>query len=66
MNPRYALFFKLVAAVLFIVLLAVVFPPVMKFVEMGARELRYLWWLVLLLACLASRCPDAEELHHRI
>ena len=48
MNPRYALFFKVVGAILFIVLLAVLFPPVMKFVEMGARELRYLWWLMLL------------------
>ena len=26
------------------------FAPVMKFVEMAARELRYFWWLVLLVA----------------
>lgn len=50
MNPRYALFFKIAGAILFIVVLAVIFPPVMEFVEMGARELRYLWWLVLLVA----------------
>ena len=50
MNPRYALFFKLVGAVLLIVLLAVIFPAVMEFVELAARELRYLWWLVLLVA----------------
>ena len=50
MNPRYALFFKLVGAVLLILLLALIFPPVMEFVEMGAKELRYLWWLVLLVA----------------
>jgi len=30
--------------------LILLFPPVLEFVEMGARELRYLWWLVLLLA----------------
>jgi Mg2+ and Co2+ transporter CorA len=30
------------------VLLALIFPPVMEFAEMGARDLRYLWWLVLL------------------
>ena len=50
MNPRYALFFNLVGAVLLIVLLAVIFPAVMEFVELAARELRYLWWLVLLVA----------------
>ena len=50
MNPRYALFFKLAGAVLFVLLLMFIFPPVMEFVEMGAKELRYLWWLILLLA----------------
>jgi hypothetical protein len=34
---------------LLIVGLALLFPPVMKFVEMAARELVYFWWLVLLL-----------------
>jgi hypothetical protein len=32
------------------VALAFLFPPVLGFVEMAARELRYLWWLVLLVA----------------
>ncbi|MFM2295576.1 MAG: hypothetical protein RLZZ350_1989 [Verrucomicrobiota bacterium] len=50
MNPRYAFFFKLAAAILFILALALLFAPVMKFVEMAARELRYFWWLVLLVA----------------
>jgi len=49
MNPRFAFFFKLLGAILLIVILALLFPPVMRFVEMGARELVYLWWLVLLL-----------------
>jgi len=48
MNPRYAFVLKLLGALFLIVLLAVLFPPVMEFVEMAARELRYLWWLVLL------------------
>lgn len=34
-----------VAATLFLV-----FPATFRFVEMAARELRYLWWLILLLA----------------
>ena len=31
-------------------ILILIFPPVLAFVEMAARQLRYLWWLVLLLA----------------
>lgn len=30
--------------------LVLLFPRAMSFVEMAARELRYLWWLVLLVA----------------
>lgn len=50
MNPRFVFAFKLLAALLLIAGLALLFPAVMKFVEMAAVELRYLWWLVLLLA----------------
>ncbi|HTL73147.1 MAG TPA: hypothetical protein VL863_07560 [bacterium] len=49
MNPRYAFVFKLLGALLVILILALLFPPVMQFVEMGARELVYFWWLILLL-----------------
>jgi hypothetical protein len=49
MNPRYALVLKVIGALFLIALLAVLFPAVMKFVDLAARELRYLWWLVLLL-----------------
>jgi len=49
MNPRYAFALKLLGAIILIVFLALLFPPVMKFVEAGARELRYFWWLILLL-----------------
>ncbi len=31
-------------------ILVLLFPPALAFVEMAARQLRYLWWLVLLLA----------------
>jgi len=53
MNPRYAFAFKLLGALLLVAGLAALFPPVLKFVEMGARELRYFWWLILLLALAA-------------
>ena len=44
------------AVLRFIVLIAVLaglvllFPPALAFVEMAARELRYFWWLILLVA----------------
>jgi hypothetical protein len=50
MNPRWIAFFKLVVLMIVVIALILLFPPVLQFVEMGARELRYLWWLVLLLA----------------
>lgn len=39
--------FVLLAVVVALVLL---FPPAYAFVEMAARELRYFWWLILLVA----------------
>jgi hypothetical protein len=50
MNPRWVFFFKLCGLAIVVLALILLFPPVLGFVEMGARELRYLWWLVLLLA----------------
>ena len=50
MNPRWIAFFKLVVLAIVVAALILLFPPVLQFVEMGARELRYLWWLILLLA----------------
>jgi hypothetical protein len=32
------------------VLLFLAFPATLRFAERAARELRYLWWLILLLA----------------
>ncbi len=33
--------------------LVLLFPGAMKFVEMAARELRYFWWVIFLLALAA-------------
>ena len=33
-----------------VIALVVVFPRAYSFVEMAARELRYFWWLILLVA----------------
>jgi hypothetical protein len=32
------------------IVLVLVFPTALGFVEMAARELRYLWWVILLVA----------------
>jgi hypothetical protein len=53
MNPRFAFAFKLLATIVLIVALAFLFPPVMRFVELAARELVYFWWLMLLLLLAA-------------
>jgi hypothetical protein len=50
MNPRWIAFFKLLVLLIVVVALILLFPPAFRFVEMAARELFYLWWLVLLLA----------------
>jgi hypothetical protein len=50
MNPRWIAFFKLVVLLIVVGALLLLFPPAFRFVEMAALELRYLWWLVLLLA----------------
>jgi hypothetical protein len=47
-NPRYATIIKVVAAIIMVVVLILLFPLAMGFVETAARELRYFWWLILL------------------
>ena len=37
-------------AFLMLVALCLLFPRVLAFVELAARELRYLWWLILIAA----------------
>jgi hypothetical protein len=48
--PRVSRVLTLAAAVVAVGLLCVLFPRILAFVELAARELRYLWWLVLLAA----------------
>jgi hypothetical protein len=40
----------LTAALVAVALLCLLFPRLLAFVELAARELRYLWWLVLVAA----------------
>jgi hypothetical protein len=50
MNPRWRAFFIALFLVLLAGLLLLFFKPAAEFVEMAARELRYLWWIILLVA----------------
>ena len=50
MNPRMISLLKIAVVVAVIMILVFAFPRALAFVEMAARELRYLWWLILLLA----------------
>jgi len=47
MNKKWLL---LIVAAVFFVAACLLFPRVLAFVELAARELRYLWWLILILA----------------
>lgn len=48
MNPRTRALLRIGVLVAVVVLLVLLFPQAFRFVEMAARELRYFWWLVLL------------------
>jgi hypothetical protein len=50
MNPRWRAVFQILFLVLLLGLLFLVFPRASQFVEMAARELRYFWWILLLVA----------------
>jgi uncharacterized protein with PQ loop repeat len=50
MNPRRRAFIQALVLVGVVVALFLIFPGALKFAEMGARELRYFWWLILLVA----------------
>lgn len=53
MNPRWRAAFIILILVLVAGLLLAFFKPAAQFVEMAARELRYLWWILLLIALAA-------------
>jgi len=50
MTPRQRLVLQSLVLVFVLGVLVLLFPGALKFVEMAARELRYFWWLVLLVA----------------
>ncbi|MEK7781537.1 MAG: hypothetical protein AAB370_08575 [Verrucomicrobiota bacterium] len=50
MNPRARAFLRAGILVAVLVGLFMLFPRALAFAEMGARELRYFWWLILLVA----------------
>jgi len=50
MNPRVRAVVRAVILIAVVVVLFRIFPSALAFAEMGARELRYFWWLVLLVA----------------
>ena len=50
MNPRVRAALQIGLLLAVIAVLFLEFPAALGFVEMTARELRYLWWLILLIA----------------
>ena len=50
MNPRVRAALRWLVLIAVLVVLALLFKPVPAFVEMAALELRYFWWLILLVA----------------
>jgi hypothetical protein len=50
MNPRWRAVIQVCVLLGVVVALVLVFPRAFGFAEMAARELRYFWWLVLVVA----------------
>jgi hypothetical protein len=50
MSPRMRAFVAMVALVAALVVLILLFPRAAAFGELAARELRYFWWLILIVA----------------
>ena len=50
MNPRVRAALQIGVLLAVIAVLFLLFPAAFGFVELAARELRYLWWLILLIA----------------
>jgi len=48
MNPRVRAVLQLLVLLLVFVALLLLFPSALAFAERAARELRYFWWLILL------------------
>lgn len=50
MNPRTRATIQIGILLAVVIALVLVFPRAYAFAEMAARELRYFWWLILLVA----------------
>jgi hypothetical protein len=50
MNPRTRAGLQLLVLLIVGVGLMLIFPSALRFAEGAAREVRYLWWLILLVA----------------
>jgi hypothetical protein len=53
MTPRGRAIAQIAVLAGVFLLLFLFFPPALAFVELAAREIRYLWWVVLLVALAA-------------
>lgn len=53
MNPNKRVAVQLGVLALIVLGLIFIFPRALGFVEMAARELRYFWWVILLIALAA-------------
>ncbi|HEY3913725.1 MAG TPA: hypothetical protein VGN61_04490 [Verrucomicrobiae bacterium] len=50
MNPRYAFFLAIAGIVIVMIVLCLIFPAVFELVKAFSGELRFFWWVVLLVA----------------
>jgi type VI protein secretion system component VasK len=50
MKPRTRAGLQLLVLLIVGVALMLLYPPALRFAEGAAREVRYLWWLILLVA----------------
>ena len=50
MSPAGKRNLTLLAGFVLLVALCLIFPRALAFVELAAREIRYLWWLIAILA----------------
>jgi hypothetical protein len=50
MNRRQRAILQLISLVIVVGVLSILFPSVYRVVQMAGRELRTLWWLVLVVA----------------
>ncbi len=50
MSPRLRAALQIIVLLAVTVVLVLIFPATLRFVEMAALELRYFWWVILLVA----------------